>query len=84
MLGNPFDWGSNARMSKSQLLKTAYSVDVMARLKRLRKILEIGDWSLERVRLKLRLASFSKTYGTAESHALPQSIKRLRKMAPEL
>jgi hypothetical protein len=56
----------------------------MARLSRLRKILEIGDWSLERVRLKLRLASFSKTYGTAESHALPQSIKRLRKMAPEL
>jgi hypothetical protein len=50
----------------------------------LRKILEIGDWSLERVRLKLRLASFSKTYGTAESRALPQSIKRLRKMAAEL
>jgi hypothetical protein len=47
-------------MSKSQLLKAAYSVDVMARLKRLRKILEIDDWSLERVRLKLRLASFSK------------------------
>jgi hypothetical protein len=52
-------------MSKSQLLKAADSVDVMARLKRLRKILEIDDWSLERVRLKLRLASFSKTYGTA-------------------
>lgn len=84
MLRDPFDWGSNARMSKSQLLKAAHSVDVMARLKRLRKILEIGDWSLERVRLKLRLASFSKTYGTAESHVLPQSIKRLRKMAPEL
>jgi hypothetical protein len=71
-------------MSKSQLLKTAYSVDVMARLKRWRKILEIGDWSLERVRLKLRLASFSKSHGTAESHALRQSIKRLRKMASEL
>jgi hypothetical protein len=56
----------------------------MVRLQRLRKILEIGDWSLERVRLQLRLASFSKTYGTAENHALPQSIKRLRKMAPEL
>jgi hypothetical protein len=70
-------------MSKSQLLKAAYSVDVMARLKRLRKILEIGDWSLQR-RLKLRLASFSKNHGTAESHSLPQSIKRLRKMAPEL
>jgi hypothetical protein len=71
-------------MSKSQLLKAAYSAGRDGTAAEVAKILEIGDWSLERVRLQLRLASFSKTYGTAESHALPQSIKRLRKMALEL